>query len=256
MMSNQFLALAAATVSLSAGLVHSPQMIDHAQALKGGVTPGDAPGYPITLSRPGSYRLSSDLVVPPHADGVVVSAPHVTLDLNGHAVIGPVRCVHSEPARTVACSWVVEPSARAGIDALAAPHSVIRNGAVKGFAGVGIRHGESALIENLEVSANAGTGIVGSGYRDAGAVRGVLVRHNGGGGIVCDGMTVERSSFSDNGATGVDCRRAVFSDSVSRGNGGYGVADAFKPGLRTIHNRQGAVATAAALRDAAVATVD
>ena len=51
-----------------------------------------------------------------------------------------------------------------------------------------------------------------------------------------------RSSFADNGGTGVDCHSGEFSDSVSRGNGGFGVADGFKPGLRTINNRQGAVA--------------
>lgn len=245
MMSNQLVALAAATLSLTAGLVSDPVAIDAAQAARGGVTPGDAPGYPITLSQPGRYRLASDLVVPAHTDGIVISAPNVTLDLNGHSVRGPVRCTHSAASRAVECDWQVEPSARAGINIAAAPHSVVRNGSVLGFAGVGIQHGEAALLENLEVSSNAGTGIagnIGSGQADASVVRQVLVRHNGGGGIVCRHVTVERSSFADNGGTGVDCRGGVFSDSVSRGNGGFGVADGFKPGLRTINNRQGAVA--------------
>ena len=242
MMSHQFFALAAATLSLSAGLVSSPLPLDHAQALRGDVTPGDAPGYPIAINEPGSYRLTSDLVVPAHADGIVVTAPHVTLDLNGHTVIGPVRCVHSAASRKVECNWLVEPSPRAGINTVAAPHSVIRNGTVTGFAGMGIHHGEAAVIENMEVSANAGAGVAGSGHANGGVVRGVLVRHNGGSGIVCDDMAIERSTFADNGGTGVECQRAAISDSVSRGNGGFGVADGFKPGLRTINNRQGPVA--------------
>ena len=249
MMSHQFFALAAATLSLSAGLVSSPLPLDHAQALRGGATPGDAPGYPITISQPGSYRLVSDLMVPAHADGIVVTAPHVTLDLNGHTISGPVRCVHSAADRRVECNWLVELSPRAGINTVAAPHSVIRDGVVTGFAGRGIHHGEATLIENVEVSSNAGAGIAGAGHANGGVVRDVLVRHNGGSGLVCDDLTVVRSSFADNGGTGVDCRRASFSDSVSRGNGGFGVADGFKPGLRTINNRLGAVASAAGQRD-------
>ena len=253
MMSNQFVALAAAALSLAAGLVSDPVSIAPAQALRGGVTPGDAPGYPITISQPGRYRLAGDLEVPAHTDGIVVTAAHVTLDLNGHSVRGPVRCTHSTASRSVQCNWLVEPSARAGINTVAAPHSTVRNGSVLGFAGIGIHHGEAALLENLEVSANAGAGIVGAGHADGGVARQVLVQHNGGIGIVCHHLTVERSSFVDNGGTGVDCRSGTFSDSVSRGNGGFGVADGFKPGLRTINNRQGAVAGIAALRDTAKA---
>jgi hypothetical protein len=253
MMSNQLIALVAATLSLSAALVSGPVPIGQAQALQGGVTPGDAPGFPVTISSSGSYRLSSDLVVPAHTDGIVVTAPHVTLDLNGHTVSGPVRCVHSASARAVECNWQVEPVPRAGISTAAAAHSTVRNGTVRGFAGVGIQHGEAVLLENLEVHSNAGAGIAGADDAEGGVVRGVLVRHNGGSGIVCRHISVERSSFADNGGTGVDCRSGVFSDSVSRGNGGFGVAAGFKPGLRTINNRQGAVASAAALRDTAKA---
>jgi hypothetical protein len=251
MMSNQFIALAAATMSLSTVLVNSPRTIDHARALSGNVTPFDAPGYPVTISQPGSYRLSSDLVVPAHADGIVITAPNVTLDLNGHSVSGPVRCVHSEARRAVECDWLVEASPRAGINTVAAPNSVVRDGTVKGFAGAGIRHGDAAVIENLEVHSNAGVGILDAAQSQAGVVRHVLVRHNGGNGIVCDAMAIERSSFAENGGTGVDCPRATFSDSVSRGNGAYGVTASLKPGLRLFHNRQGAVAGAGALREPA-----
>ena len=123
-MSNQFAALAAAALSLSAGLMNSPQTIDHAQALRGGVTPLDAPGYPVTISRPGHYRLSGDLVVPAHADGILITAPDVTLDLNGHTVRGPVRCAHSPQGRTVECNWLIEPSLRSGISTVAAPRTI------------------------------------------------------------------------------------------------------------------------------------
>jgi hypothetical protein len=38
-------------------------LIDQNRALAGGVTPGDAPGFPVTISQHGSYRLSGNLTV-------------------------------------------------------------------------------------------------------------------------------------------------------------------------------------------------
>jgi hypothetical protein len=39
-------------------------LIDQNRALAGNVTPGDNPGFPVTLSLPGSYRLSGNLTAP------------------------------------------------------------------------------------------------------------------------------------------------------------------------------------------------
>jgi hypothetical protein len=63
-------------------------LIDQNRALAGDVTPGDAPGFPVTISQPGSYKLSSNLAVPANTDGIVIAADHVTLDLNGFRVAG------------------------------------------------------------------------------------------------------------------------------------------------------------------------
>jgi hypothetical protein len=244
MHSNQFLAMAAAALSLSAGIASSPQSLDHAQALNGQASTRDEPGYPITISQPGHYRLTSDLLVPPHADGIVITAPGVTLDLNGHSITGPVHCRHAAGNTAVACDWLAESSSRAGINTEAAPGAVVRDGTVQGFAGSGILYGAGAVLERLEVLSNAGAGISGSRVAAGGIVRDVLSRHNGGHGIVCDGLHVERSTFVENGGNGADCRRTEFVHSVSRGNAGFGMTDGFKPGLRAIQNRRGAVASA------------
>src|SRR5690348_7192989 len=68
-------------------------LIDQAAALAGSVTPGDAPGFPVTLSQPGSYRLSGNLTVP-DADttAIQITADSVTLDLNGFTIAGPGGC--------------------------------------------------------------------------------------------------------------------------------------------------------------------
>jgi len=63
-------------------------IITQADALAGGVTPGDAPGYPITISAAGSYRLGGPLSVTNAAHGFAVNAPLVTLDFNGFVLDG------------------------------------------------------------------------------------------------------------------------------------------------------------------------
>lgn len=63
-------------------------LIDQNKALAGNVTPGDAPGFPVTLTRPGSYRLSGNLTLPAAADGIAVTSDGVSLDLNGFSIIG------------------------------------------------------------------------------------------------------------------------------------------------------------------------
>ena len=43
-------------------------------AIKGGVTPGDAPGYPITITHPGRYRLTSNLYPPGEVSGIEIKS--------------------------------------------------------------------------------------------------------------------------------------------------------------------------------------
>src|SRR5438045_1829085 len=71
--------------------------IDQNAAMAGGVTPGDAPGFPITISQPGSYRLSSNLIVPNGlVNGIEIMVDDVVLDLNGFASMGPCLVKRSE----------------------------------------------------------------------------------------------------------------------------------------------------------------
>jgi hypothetical protein len=63
-------------------------LIDQTRALAGNVTPGDAPGFPVTLSLPGSYRLSGNLTVPAQTDGIVIQTSDITIDLNGFRITG------------------------------------------------------------------------------------------------------------------------------------------------------------------------
>ena len=96
-------------------------VIDQARAYAGSVSPGDAPGFPVTLGRSGHYRLAGDLVVPVDTSGIVISAQNVTLDLGGHTVGGPVQCNRDESLLSVQCSAASRFSAVVGISRLPRP---------------------------------------------------------------------------------------------------------------------------------------
>lgn len=65
--------------------------INQAAALRGGVTPGDTRGFPVTLKVSGSYRLTGNLVDDDFAGPVIIeiTADRVALDLNGFEVSSP-----------------------------------------------------------------------------------------------------------------------------------------------------------------------
>src|SRR4030088_445528 len=84
---------ALAAISNSLYAVDGVILIDQNRALAGNVTPGDAPGFPVTISLPGSYRLSGNLTVPDaNTTAIDVTTDNVTIDLNGFSIIGPTVC--------------------------------------------------------------------------------------------------------------------------------------------------------------------
>jgi hypothetical protein len=124
--------------------------IDQAKAEAGGVTPGDAPGFPVTLSQPGSYRLMGALAVPANTDGIVITAKNVTIDLNGFTVAGPLQCSGSQPDM-VSCN---DPTLTmgSGIVADQVGGTVLRNGRIEGFVQRGLFLGNHARIDRVDVA--------------------------------------------------------------------------------------------------------
>jgi hypothetical protein len=55
-------------------------------------------GFPYKITKPGSYKLTSNLVVPAGVDGIDILSQDVTLDLNGFSITGPVVCTGDDPA--------------------------------------------------------------------------------------------------------------------------------------------------------------
>jgi len=166
------------------------------RALAGGVTPGDAAGFPVTLSLPGTYRLSGNLTVPDaNTNGIEVKANNVVIDLNGFSILGPTVCpigstTTSNNGETIvtACS-----PTGSGIGVKAGdPYTIsstgpvangqvgvrVINGNISGMGSHGVVLGPAGRVENLTAQSNGGNGVM-SG-------RGSIVRNNigiGNGGI-------------------------------------------------------------------------
>jgi hypothetical protein len=164
--------------------------INQARALSGGVTPGDGPGFPVTISAPGSYVLTSNLTVPA-GDGIVASVVGVAIDLNGFEVVGPVVC--SGLGSAVSCSAGSGDGIR-----LVGDGSTVRDGRVRGFnSGVMLSH--RAQVRQLIAESNRN----GISVQSGSIVSESIAFQNGGNGF---------SSFDD----------SLFEASIASSNWTYG----------------------------------
>jgi hypothetical protein len=230
-----------AAVSSSLYAVDGVILIDQNHALAGNITPGDAPGFPVTISQPGSYRLSGNLTLPDaNTTGIQITADYVTLDLNGFSIVGPVVCT-SSPA--------VCPSAGLGngIEAQGANPGApgprgfrVFNGKVRGVGATGILiTGIGAFVQNVVADSNAGAGMVvaGSVIESATTLNGsfgvlaIVVRDsiatdNHGNGIVLDGSggvgTGNIASF--NGTNGILAPNGTVAHNTVVRNASFGIS--------------------------------
>jgi hypothetical protein len=62
--------------------------LNQVRALAGGITPGDGPGFPITITLPGRYIITSNLYPPAGANGIEIKAHDVTIDFSGFRLQG------------------------------------------------------------------------------------------------------------------------------------------------------------------------
>ncbi len=215
--------LSIALASLATSAAFAQVSIDQNKAMAGGITPGDTPGFPITLSQPGSYKLTSNLTVPASVAGVVITGNNVTLDLNGFTISGPASCAQVLPSRVVNC--VNSSSGSVGVDAGSSKGAVVRNGTIKG-AGAGVVVGGLGRYENLRVTEN-GAGIVeGSSQSSNGnTLSNCLVDTNGYNGVTITYGQIERCRIVSNGGAGVatDSYALTISESQLMENRGYGI---------------------------------
>src|SRR5262245_19706965 len=171
--------------------------INHARAVAGGVTPGDTAGYPVTLSQPGSYRLTGSLT-PQSTSAIAITASGVTVDLNDFRLVGGANV-----------------EGVLGIDAAGRTDVHIHNGTVESFGGNGIVAGDRAWLEKVAVRSNGSGGAAGMSVGSASMVIGCLVHGNSGDGIFAGAAsTVRDSQAVANGQSGID----VLAGSTVTGN--------------------------------------
>jgi hypothetical protein len=156
---------AAASVLLGAPCFAAEILINQNKAQNGNVTPGDAAGFPVTISRSGKYKLGSNLVVPAGQTGIEVTAHGVTLDLNGFTIhniqLGFRGLIGIEQKPALARLTVMNGSIvrfQTGIKA-PGPFSVVENTTVIDNSQNGIEVGNLARVSNNTAQNNGWAGI-------------------------------------------------------------------------------------------------
>jgi parallel beta-helix repeat protein len=166
-------------------------LIDQKGATTGNITPGDEAGFPITISHSGSYRLTGNLTVPAHTNGIVIAANEVTIDLNGFRLTGGGEA-HGITDERVARRTIV-----------------IRNGTISNFVVGAAIELSSHQVEIEQIRAfNTAFGIRIRGSKGA-VLRGNNVYNNNVGLLVeTQGAIVTGNTASDNNAAGIQVNGA------------------------------------------------
>jgi hypothetical protein len=183
-------------------------------AVNTGCFGGDAAGYPVTITTPGSYRLTGNLVfTDANTDAIVVSSDYVQLDLNGFAITGITQCLP-------ACSPT---GSGRGIFASETVFGlVVRNGTVSQMGNTGVSAGIHSRIEDMVVVSNGGFGVFANA--NSSVLRCTVSRSGNGGIVVSSGTLVADNAVSF--TRGIEAGILTGSGSVVRGNSVYaGTAD-------------------------------
>lgn len=187
--------------------------INQAAALAGGVTPGDAAGFPVTISAPGSYVLTGSLAVAGTTSGIDISVDDVSIDLNGFTISGPEVCTGS--GATLSCSGT---SGGSGIRNVYHDRLSVHDGVIRGFQ-QGIATGDQARIERVSIAQTATYGVL---AQNNAIVRDCHVALADSYGISVDGGAHIQGNVVEGGRlTGIfSSTQAVVQSNTVRGNGG------------------------------------
>ena len=190
-------------------------LITQAAVNAGNITPGDTPGFPVTISIGGSYRLASNLVVTSAVNGIEVRANEVSIDMGGFTLVG----------------------SGVGRNGIASFNRSLRvaGGNVRGFTNDGIRTiAQHLSVSDMLVTRNGRHGIFADPqgpFTDTVAfasIAGSKVTANTSNGIICgENCRVENSLISGNGASGVSfygLGGLALGNTVTQNSGGFGLS--------------------------------
>ncbi len=188
--------------------------------MAGSVTSGDDPGFPVTISQSGVYRLTGNLSVPDNnTTAILITASSVTVDLNGFSIMGPVSC-SQDP---VVCP---EPGKGIGIKSAAQPVQSVKvmNGTVRGMGSDGIQLSSlRSSVDGVTAESNSGSGISVTGTVTASSAlrngqTGIIaseVRNSGAGSNVQTGILLFGGGVADNNVAGGNGENGIFAPFAS-----------------------------------------
>jgi hypothetical protein len=210
-------------------------LIDQNKAMAGNVTPGDTPGFPVTISQPGSYRLDSNLTVPDaNTTAVQITASNVTLDLNGFSIVGITKCnyviLHIPGPFSFSCA----PGGGSGVGVEGSKADLsgikIMNGTIQGMGSDGVMlYGDAITIEKVSAVSNGGNGFHLVAFNFAFQSNYVhnlsdsVASRNQLNGANVDSGTAMRNSFVLNGGDGLLINFGSVIDNQFWGNQRYGL---------------------------------
>ena len=122
-------------VAQSASAMETEVALNDDMAIKGGVMPGDAPGYPITITHSGRYRLTSNLYPPGEISGIEIKSGGVTIEFDGFMLSGRAE-------------------ADFGIFGPGVNNVMIMNGFIEGFKNPAIIGHDAWIVENMRIAYN------------------------------------------------------------------------------------------------------
>ena len=206
-----------AALGLPLHAVDGVVLINQNAALAGNVTSGDAAGFPVTISVPGSYKLSSNLTVPdPNTTAIEITVDGVTIDLNGFAILGPSVCSGS-PA-VVSCSPT---GSGRGISSSNSDIAIF-NGRIQGMGSDGIHlSGDHLRVEKIRAISNGVQGIFARSAAGDADVIACIGSNNGFSGILVNGVATGNTA-TGNRDGGIVVDGTAFNN-VARTNRGVGI---------------------------------
>jgi len=167
--------------------------------LSGNVTPGDLPGFPLTITRSGTYQLDGNLdlrsqFTPQNVNAIQVTVDNVTIDLMGFAIIGPTTC----GGRPLVCT----PAGGTGDGISSMNRNItVMNGTIRGMGDDAVALNDNAIVRNIRALNNGGDGIA---VDDASTVEDSTVSSNGEQGIQTgQGAIVRNNTVTDNHQEGI-----------------------------------------------------
>ena len=173
-------------ISSSALAVDGVVLIDQSRALAGNVTPGDGPGFPVSIKTSGSYRLASNLTATSTAtsNGILVEADDVTIDLNGFTIS----------------------AGNNGISAVQGKNLTIRNGTIHTSHNVALASaGYDTRIEDVIITGSFQGIIIGGAGKARAVIRNSNISNNTQFGVAVDAADclIEGNIISGNGQSGI-----------------------------------------------------